>query len=674
LNQLIDNSQLKLARVAITAKQATQYLGVVSSDWFSEVVSQRVNMQIAGSITVAYQPPLNLPLSSFVTPAYAAWYDIDWEGVLETAVDYGKEAISWVVPYEDIAELGRQLYYLSTGNDKDFKPELLLTSALGTISVIPTPATKPFKLVSKGLNKLFRKINPKSPFVRALAGTIGKVAKRCWDKRSFEDLQSMAGFMALLADFITHMDEYEEELKFFISTVQNSDHLLAWIDLFAMPLGGALGEVLSDDDFAYLDNQPYEPWYASAVSVVIPKAYAKDKKKKSLVDASRAVKILQSIKEISKKLKMKKAEVSETVKGVVSVFNPAKTTGSTKKIRGRVAEMREYLFTPPFWKAAIFIKKYLGLKGMRGLLKGAEGLRTSVRDIIIITSYIGMNIEEGKLSHLKKGILGKLKPSFPDSDTQDINSGVIKTVNSEIFHLGVLVSYSASGFRVEGIESNKNVRVYMGDFSIDLDRKVDLLVLQNDFELWVEVKSYEYGNFCSKSLQNLFDVTAKIKKRNQKDKVSSATCAGIYKFVDKNKNREKTTAGNPRRQFFLDRSHGGVNNFSDKVQWVFHGFNKYVKKRKGYAKGYNNRGDIEKIVRVLTPRMKNMGVDINKQFGLNLKGNSYIKNWKKYNRILHKDLGVNGWHSVFKSRGSISAILNEELFWDKLKEYIPVKD
>ncbi|MBU2714098.1 LamG domain-containing protein, partial [Zooshikella harenae] len=687
LNQLIDNSQLKLARVAITAKQATQYLGVVSSHWFSEVVSQRVNMQIASSVTVAYQPPLNLPLSSFVTPAYAAWYDIDWEGVLEAAVEYGKEAISWVVPYEDIAELGRQLYYLSTGNDKDFKPELLLTSALGTISVIPTPATKPFKLVSKGLNKLFRKINPRSPFVRSLAGTIGKVAKRCWDKRSFEDLQSMAGFMALLADFITHMDEYEEELKFFISTVQNSDHLLAWIDLLSMPLGGELGEVLTGDDFAYLDNQSYEPWYASAINFAIPKAYAKNTKK-SRLPLGRAVQLLKELKIIEEKLDLETGFIGDLVKQICAQMKDKKVFNNS-----HILEARKILFKPQLWKAAILMKARVGVDHMLNMLKGFQGQRIPTIQMIGIIGYIHYNIIEGSIpTDALESVYTLLARSFnysgavrdknkkKDKNKEKNTKSNWNDIKGAQFQLAMTATYLGIGYTLVDIEKQFNLPIHFKGNKIDdsLPRQVDIIVNKDGINKWLEVKSVQsectaFSNSWKYVYRGrLEDVRAKKKDKKNKNKKVKGEDADEC---------SNGTGGNYRREFFFDRSHAGIENIKKKIKWIVQDF-KYKKSDGTFTYGINSDDLLASKVNSLILDKPDVEFNIPEQFEFKYSRGDYSHQaWQRYLKLAGKDINsstnkvITAWLELFESIKVLTLPREaSESAKNALLEFIPTPD
>ncbi|NYZ65595.1 hypothetical protein H0A36_06190 [Endozoicomonas sp. SM1973] len=678
LNQQPTGSNLRLVKVAVVSKQAEQYLGVVSSQLFSDTLTASANMHGATVNAVGYNnTPVNLPLSSVFTPAYAFW-DVDWKSWAETAVEWGKEALSWVVPYEDIAELGKQIYYLAT-DDPKFEATKLLTGALGTISIIPLPVTKPFKLVSKGLNKLFDRIDPNSPFIKALAGTIGKLAKRCWDKRSFDDLQDVAAFMAFLADAIVLIDEHEEEFKSFIATIQNSEHLMAWIDLFAMYTEGGFEQALS---YQGDTSQLHMPWYINIIDTVVPKAYARTDVKGLKIPVKRLLKRFRIFEALKKDL-----NISDHIIGdiFVQIRDYLKSKGSIK----RKLEIRKIFLKPQFWRAAFFMKAGVGSDHMMNLLKGFEGQRISTYKMIGIIAFIQYKLFKNKPvnEELLKGIYTLMSRSYSYNnairDKDKSKPGVKPAVGNfndipaAQFQLAVVAGYLASNFKLIAVEkNNKLIANVFGNVEVELDREVDIIVEDNGIQKWIEVKSMlmcssfsTTWNFLYVKLTNEFN---EYEKNNKTGKIKGVECS--------------KTGGNTLRQLTLDRTYAGLNNIKDKIKWVVQDFEYTRKKKKGKkgevetVYGIDKKNLPNKVEAFITSQPKK--INITEQFGVKYKSSYTSEAWDEYLKVSAKSINPlkankpeAAWLEIFESLKATSLPKEgKKNIANELVNFIPVPE
>ncbi|MBU2714260.1 hypothetical protein, partial [Zooshikella harenae] len=417
-------------------------------------------------------------------------------------------------------------------------------------------------------------------------------------------------------------------------------HLLAWIDLLSMPLGGELGEVLTGDDFAYLDNQPYEPWYASAVSVVIPKAYAKSPKK-SRLPLGRAVQLLKELKAMKKELDLEDGFIGDLVKQICALMKDKKAHSKSPAL----SEIRKVLFKPELWRAIIFVKARIGWKRASNMLKGYSIQRLSILEVIGLIAFYQTNISNGVISEKAAATMGgTLKKSF--------QFGNLKDANGAQFQLAVAASYIASGFKLKGFEEKNYVDLHLRGDIDKLERNVDIVMKGEKYEKWIEVKSLQKGcsNFSRKWVY-------------------------IYKKDRGSSNKKCSSGGNYRREFFLDRSYAGLTDINSKIKWLVHNFNKKYKNEKK-EEGINTKELLISKVERMVEEKPEFDIDLSKQFSFQYLGNVFSNNaWKKYKYLGRKDL-IFGWYQLFDTVKPFhlpkEAIKKNGL--KLLKSYIPEED
>ncbi|MBU2714217.1 hypothetical protein, partial [Zooshikella harenae] len=405
-------------------------------------------------------------------------------------------------------------------------------------------------------------------------------------------------------------------------------HLLAWIDLLSMPLGGELGEVLTGDDFAYLDNQPYEPWYASAINFAIPKAYAKNTKK-SRLPLGRAVELLKELKAIKKEMDLDVGFIGNLVKQVCALMKDKKAFNKSARLR----DVRKILFKPQLWRAMIFLKARVGIEYVINFLKGHNDQRINIFKLVGILALLQKEISDGVISESAADSLKAIMlNAFQFTNT--------KNMYGAQFQLGVIASYVASNFELVGAELDRHITVHMKNHEPELKRRIDIIVMSKDEEHWIEVKTLLKKSF----------VESLSEKRNSW-RYNPYTDLSKFKISDLGNG-----SGNYQKEFFLDRSYAGLENISNKVVWCFQKFTWVSKDKKTTKEGVNNE---EWMKKQLTTKSHEWFIykkpdlsflDVEKQFSIDCQSDSYSKKcWNKYINKAEKSINGRDWSNLFHS-------------------------
>ena len=260
-----------MLRVAITDGTQRQYVNLLSSQKYTELGGFFIDYidRNAPALNLAYinDPTLRTAyteaiLNALISPAHASIFS-----------DIGSSlwsAINWVIPLEDFYILGQQLVFLAT-NNPSFDPIELSLAAVGAISIIPTPATKPLKAVVNPLRRLLRIVNTANPkFIKAFGSVIGRTAQKAFKKRSIDDLINIAPFLIIGGEMVAD-EESREALLIMIKSIQSDDDLFAWIDYLALPTDGWEGKDVPSVELANWMPVEENPWYRNIASGVLNK-------------------------------------------------------------------------------------------------------------------------------------------------------------------------------------------------------------------------------------------------------------------------------------------------------------------------------------------------------------------------------------------------------------------
>ncbi len=292
-------TKLAMLSVAIVDENNQQgFINLVSTPLFKQLGGHYVDFiaDDAPPIDTAYlnNPYQNKQVAStfgenlingIITPAHA----VDGQFFMDVGSEIW-ELINWIIPFEDIGILGKQLYYLGT-DDPAYKPLELALSALGTLSIIPLPPTKALKgavvAMRAGL-KAVSKVNPK--FLKVFASVVGRVAEKAFkpvfrylkdsswttllrngkrgalERVNLDAIINVAPFIIIFGEMLG-TEEGRTSLVTLVKSVKSDDDLFAWIDYLRLPTDGWTGSKLPPVKFSQLTPALDKglPWYQTIV-------------------------------------------------------------------------------------------------------------------------------------------------------------------------------------------------------------------------------------------------------------------------------------------------------------------------------------------------------------------------------------------------------------------------
>ncbi|MBU2113153.1 MAG: hypothetical protein KKE94_05190, partial [Gammaproteobacteria bacterium] len=230
LNQ--NSEQLQMLRVGFSANQQQSFVGVVSKDFFSDmmVFYSETNKPDGypgyGAYNQHYTP------FPFISVAHA-W---DWDYLMEKAASVLIAAIGLAIPYEEAIALYKQIRALADGEDVDYMDMTL--NALAVISVVP--GAQLLKPLSKGLKAFLPTIRANGKFFKAIGGILSKMGDDVLNRR-FDTVMTLLPFLLVIGEMVADSEAREGAMLMF-SSIASADDILAWAEYFSLPADGWDGD------------------------------------------------------------------------------------------------------------------------------------------------------------------------------------------------------------------------------------------------------------------------------------------------------------------------------------------------------------------------------------------------------------------------------------------------
>ncbi|MEJ2612868.1 MAG: hypothetical protein P8179_23110, partial [Candidatus Thiodiazotropha sp.] len=363
---------LTTLRVAITTEGFDNYISLISKEGFKAIGREYMDTYNRNAPPIAYNN-LGAPSASnlaanlggqaldfFIPPAHAAFWN-DWGDAWEAV----KEAASWLIPYEDFVNLGKQLYYLATGDDR-FNARELTFAALGVATV--SPMMKPLRPLLNPVKRFITRYGNK-PIIRHLGGVLGRATSEAVKGRT-EKLLSLLPYLMIVAELA--MDpEGLDTILMLVDSVKSADDVWTWIEYLTLPTDGWAGEAPPPvGATAYVEDTIQR----SPLDFFIPVAYASTFKGKRLpiYKLKKLRKALEPLEHI-----IDSSEFEDLMPAVRAVVDAMKKTD--------MAKIRVLLHDPRTLTAAIAT----GGTAMRKLLRDMNSnLRISPLAMMAIITYI----------------------------------------------------------------------------------------------------------------------------------------------------------------------------------------------------------------------------------------------------------------------------------------------
>jgi len=499
MGQAQPNSQLGLLRVAVIAEGKRQYVSIISRSTYADVASYYVDSFYPEAPPIAWQnidpaSPSYVysdrsslePFVNFVIPPAHAleFFGVDVWGAV-------KAGVSWVIPYEDIAMLGKQLYYLATADWENFNAVDLAFGALGTATVIPL--AKPLKPFLKPLKAFMKKFGNK-PIVKAVAGVLGRAVEEAYKSRKLDKLQKLLPWLLIVAEMALSA-EGPEALALMVEAIESTDDLLGWIEYFSLPADGWLSdgappavELTATEPLSVTSSgQMFAVIGGSMLSALVPEAHAAIGTTARRIAGKAMAVTLSKVRQNIDKTGLDPKDLSK-------IFKEAAESLSHAEFK----QLRRYATKADFINACSVIYKQ-GLNKLRHFIRGDKDTR--MRPALLIASIVFL--EEAMLNgripndngqHLK--IYSLIAGAFAGSESER----AIISRDGSAFHLVMVAYYQAlhqfnlpGGTPIKDIETVRPVSYYNGSRAIGLpyNRRVDIILQSGEGsdETWVEVKS-----------------------------------------------------------------------------------------------------------------------------------------------------------------------------------------
>ncbi len=502
LNKNLPNASVKTQSINVVADGFAQSANVFSKSTYAEVAGEyATNVE---STQVEQQYPLALngltlpnPPDYVISPAHAGVFDMlpDWAGA----------ALDWVVPFNDIKILFEQIGYLATGDMARFDAVETVLAGLGVLSAIPV--AKPLKVVLGPLRKFYRSVGNR-PFVKAMAGVISRYGEHI-KKRDFDKVTELLPFFLVVAEMIKE----PEVIGFMINSIASADDLMAWIDYLNLPADGWEGEGAAPRVNVAINEKLHpdadETEWLPDFSGFIPVAYADSGRRLSAINPAFFVRRFKTVlSKVGADLVSRAPEVSQALRATVEVLN-----------RGEGKQFRRLVFNPKFIAAVATLGVRAGANHLRAFLKGKSDARLSPLMVMAIIAFLEEQYRGNQISgDVYEQVIKKYALAFGDVLTGDLDEE--QPVGSEtgdpitkaattftnngahgaLFHLQMVAFCRLLGLNVEQIEAHKRVKFYTAELLriqkpiYIFDRNVDIVLLDNDKERWLELKSLKSGS------------------------------------------------------------------------------------------------------------------------------------------------------------------------------------
>ncbi len=500
-------SDMTIARVAVTSPQDRSYINLTSTTAYTDLAPVVMDFFYPG------RPPIN------VTGLYESEnpYQLSLTPLLDMIIpkafaadgwSYFIDVVNFIIPFEDFATLGQQLYYLTT-NDPEFDELELALSSIGVFSIIPI--VKPIKAVTTPLQKMVRtmkKVNPK--FVKAFAGVLGKLVKQA-SKGKYDGFIDLLPFMVITAQMISD-EESRQALEIIVKSIGSDDDLWAWIDYLRLPADGWEGKEIPEIELsstpitASNENHISALWIArQMLNTVVGQAYAaKGKKGKLLSKEQLTDNILSAYRKLKPLLDEDPTALS---RGVRSVTKGAKNTGE--------ASLRKAAKSGAAVAATTYMSKRAGTKVAQALWKGNTRIPplALMAIVVYLENQMGEECESGCI--VESEIKRRVRAKYPWAFTSLIQDGYVTHSGQigEQFHLALIALKqlrfeTGVGGEILSVEQKNLVKLFekkTGTLGPTMERRVDIVVENlNDpsHPIWVEGKSLTARHYKSKRWEN----------------------------------------------------------------------------------------------------------------------------------------------------------------------------
>ena len=464
LNQ--NSEQLQMLRVGFSANQQQSFVGVVSKDFFSDMMvfysetNKPDGYPEYGAYNQQYTP------FPFISVAHA-W---DWDYLMEKAASVLIAAIGLAIPYEEAIALYKQIRALADGEEVDYMDMTL--NALAVISVVP--GAQLLRPLSKGLKAFLPTIRANGKFFKAIGGILSKIGDDVLNRR-FDTVMTLLPFLLVIGEMVADSEAREGALLMF-SSIASADDILAWAEYFSLPADGwdGDGEPPPVDTDGTAAVTPYFAYplmgQAHAKSKLTPRRIA------GAIIGKVIAKLHRELPELAADPQLLSKSVKEITRTVIS-------NGS--------GEFRKFVFKGFLLRATVKLIK-AAKAGLNTLVKGHPDQRIRPELILASIAYLETEMAQGRLfansadSRIEvRELYARLviKTTTPYGEAQ---------YHGAAFHLLMLayhhlLSQTGGGDAVSAIESKQTLKLKLN--ALRYDRKVDIVLAGPEGQQWIELKS-----------------------------------------------------------------------------------------------------------------------------------------------------------------------------------------
>ncbi|WP_148275735.1 hypothetical protein [Rheinheimera nanhaiensis] len=488
LNQ--SSEQLQMLRVGFSANQQQSFVGVVSKDFFSEMMvfyaetNKPDGYPEYGAYNQRYTP------FPFIGVAHA-W---GWDYLMEKAASVLIAAIGLAIPYQEAIALYKQIRSLAKGEDVDYMDMTL--NALAVISVVP--GAQLLRPLSKGLKAFLPTLRANRKFFKAIGGILGKIGDDVLNRR-FDTIMTLLPFLLVVGEMVADSEAREGAMLMF-SSIASADDILAWAEYFRLPADGWDGDgeppkVDTDGNAAVIPHFAY-PFMGQAY------ASAKKGRRPSGGDISKALIKLSKILRKNVNGTVDTQKITESVKAVTEAVKKT----DTKALR----KMAHSPYT-------LMVGITMGKVGVQRILRNTQNLRMSPLAIAAVVMYLeSRNVDQCAADlpgciPLNAGVKRELdslyRKAFVSVAAGQENYNARPRESGYLFQLAALavhhLAYEVSkdpAKEVLAIEGREKVQLYhkVGGSVVaageSYPRIVDIVLKGENGNVWVELKSYKHSD------------------------------------------------------------------------------------------------------------------------------------------------------------------------------------
>ncbi|WP_144395384.1 LamG domain-containing protein [Pleionea sediminis] len=482
LNEGVTNLNIRSMKVALVENNITQFVGILSKEYYGELSGFMATMQSDADIPIkpgAYTggPPDQAYDMGMVPYAYAGW--TDW--ILEEAWELVVDVVGFLIPWEEAAGFVKQLWYLVTGDD-DFDAFELALNALGVLTFFPV--AKPLKFLLNPIRKLYHAVKGK-PFIGAFGDVMAKIADDLMEGK-FNKLLNTLPFLIIIGEMALDEEAREGALQI-INGIESADDFFGWVEYFSLPAGGWTEDTPPEVD---LENSAYN--YNK--SLFLPTAFAGVKKPK--IQGAKFGKV-----------------VKESVEKLGDEFDAKALTKAIKTIgqemrQGGFKSLRKMIFSKQMIIAGAQLAKG-NLAFLKNFLAGKTGARIPPPIMIAIVFYLETSMANESLADVDGRLHNSIRSVYGDAFTCFCRNSQRKNQTGKshggMYQLAVIARYHlenqlGSNKSIKAVEATRKVNLYYDESGLgeevygDRERRVDLVLQDNNSkEEWVELKSYKKG-------------------------------------------------------------------------------------------------------------------------------------------------------------------------------------